>query len=280
MEDTMIHDSTAKGALLMSSANISFCAMACMVKYVAFLNIYTTTLFRFMVGMGIVGLLAMSGRIKLSFINKPGLFVRGLLGGAAIAISFLSISKLGLVKAGIIIQLYPVFAVIFGWLLLRERLSRGATIAIIGAFAGACMLLVDRPHAIAMEYRIGIYEIISVFGALLGGLTVVMVKKLQATDSTPAIINPGAISLGTSMMLIAIGILATVGQLLSTDSLRYLSVATASALVMAMPLFTGIAGIVLFKERLGIAGYSGAGLLLVSTAVALYQRPGSKKGES
>jgi uncharacterized membrane protein len=147
LEESMVRGGTIKGALFMSSANVSFCAMACMVKYVAHLNVYTTTLFRFLVGMGIMGLLAMSGRISLSFVNKPALFARGLMGGASIAISFLSIAKLGLIKAGIIIQLYPMFAAIFGWVLLKERLSIGAMLSIIGSFGGVCLLLTDHPGA-------------------------------------------------------------------------------------------------------------------------------------
>jgi drug/metabolite transporter (DMT)-like permease len=288
LEESMVRGGTIKGALFMSSANVSFCAMACMVKYVAHLNVYTTTLFRFLVGMGIMGLLAMSGRISLSFVNKPALFARGLMGGASIAISFLSIAKLGLIKAGIIIQLYPMFAAIFGWVLLKERLSIGAMLSIIGSFGGVCLLLTDHPGAGFVSPGIGLYEVIALFGTLLGGLTVVLVKKLQSTDSTPAIffaqcligfwivlipasIDTGSISLNASLVLVAIGICATVGQLLSTDSYRYLSIATGSALVMIMPLLTSFAGMALFHERLGVQGYIGAAIVIASMAGALWK---------
>jgi drug/metabolite transporter (DMT)-like permease len=284
----MVRGSAIKGALFMSSANVSFCAMACMVKYVSHLNIYTTTLFRFLVGMGIMGLLALSGRISLSFVNKPGLFTRGLMGGASVAISFLSIAKLGLVKAGIIIQLYPMFAAIFGWIVLKERVSIGTMVSIIGAFSGVCLLLTDHPGAGLVSPGVGPYELIAIFGALLSGLTVVLVKKLQSTDSTPAIffaqclvglwivlipasIDTGSISLNASLVLVAIGILATIGQLLSTDSYRYLSIATGSAFVMVLPLLTCFAGMALFHERLGMQGYIGSTIVIASMAGALWR---------
>jgi drug/metabolite transporter (DMT)-like permease len=286
----MVHGNAFKGALLMCSANVAYCIMACMVKCVAYLNSYTTTLFRFLIGLGIIGLLAMSGRINLSFVNKKGLFIRGIMGGAAIAISFLSITKLGLLKAGIIIQLYPVFATIFGWIMLKERLSIVPAISILCSFSGVCLLLADRPGPHAQIFSIGLYDAIAILGALLGGLTVILVKKLQATDSTPSIffaqclggfwivlipasVDMGSISLCASFLLVAIGILATVGQLLSTDSYRYLPIATASALVMMLPLFTSIAGIILFHERLGVPGYIGAGIVLVSTVGMLGKKP-------
>lgn len=286
----MVRSGAIKGALFMSSANISFCAMACMVKSVAHLNVYTTTLFRFLVGIGILGLLALSGKIKLSFVNKSGLLVRGLMGGTAIAISFLSITKLGLIKAGIIIQLYPLFAAIFGWVLLKERLSIGATVSIIGAFSGVCLLLTDHSGAGHFTLSVGLYEMIALFGALLGGLTVVLVKKLQSTDSTPAIffaqclvglwivlipasIDTGSIDLGASLILVAIGVLATVGQLLSTDSYKYLPIATCSALVMVSPLLNCIAGMALFNERLTMQTGIGATIVVLSTAIALWKKP-------
>jgi drug/metabolite transporter (DMT)-like permease len=290
LEESMVRGGTIKGALFMSSANVSFCVMACMVKYVSHLNIYTTTLFRFLIGLGILGLLALSGKIKLSFVNKSGLFVRGLMGGTAIAISFLSITKLGLIKAGIIIQLYPVFAAIFGWIILKERVSIGATLSIIGSFGGVCMLLTDHQGARLESPGIGPYEVIALFGALLGGLTVVLVKKLQSTDSTPAIffaqclvglwivlipasIDTGSINLGTSLILVAIGVFATVGQLLSTDSYKYLPIATCSALVMVSPLLNCIAGMALFNERLTMQTGIGATIVVLSTTIALWKKP-------
>jgi drug/metabolite transporter (DMT)-like permease len=281
----VVHGKIYKGALLMSSANISFCVMACLVKYVSHLNVYTMTLFRFLIGIGIIGILAMGGRISLSFVNKPGLFFRGLLGGSAIAISFLSITKLGLIKAGIIIQLYPVFATLFAWLLLRERIIPGLVLATIAALFGVYLLLLDTRAGMGI-LSVGRYEGIALFGAMLGGLAVVSVKSLQKTDSTPTIffaqclvglwivllpatVAPGSITLGASLALVAIGLFATAGQLLSTDSYRYLSVAQGSALIMMSPLLNCIAGMALFHEHLSLQTGIGAGIVMVSTGAAL-----------
>jgi len=279
---------TIKGALLMSSANVAFCAMACLVKYVSFLNVYTTTLFRFMIGMGIIGILAMSGKISLSFVNKPGLFVRGLLGGISIAISFFSITKLGLIKAGIIINLYPIFATLLSRFMLNERLSPAKVIAIIGAFAGVCVIMLEKGRG-GLDTGVGFYEALAVFGSFVGGLTVVSVKQLQKTDSTPAIffaqclvglwivlvpasIKPASISLSVSMLLISIGVLATVGQLLSTYSMLYMSVATGAAMILVTPLFNAAAGILLFHEQLTVHTIIGSVIILLSTGFSLWKR--------
>jgi hypothetical protein len=48
-----------KGAIMMTGANIAFCGMVWLIRY-ASLNIQTTTLFRFIMGLGVIGALAMT----------------------------------------------------------------------------------------------------------------------------------------------------------------------------------------------------------------------------
>lgn len=275
-----------KGALLMSTANVAFCAMACLVKYVSSVNVYTTTLFRFLIGLGVLGILAMSGRVKLAFVDKPALFLRGLMGGVAICIGFFSITRLGIIKASVIVYMYPVFATLFGCLLLRERVSARKIAATAGAFAGACVLLFDKKSSAGLFAGFGLYEIVAITGAVIAGLTVVSVKKLHETDSTvaiffaqclvglwivliPASVDTGTISLPSSIIMVAIGLLATAGQLLSTDSYRYMSVSNGSLLVMISPILSCMAGVLFFHEHMTIRTISGAAIVLGSTGFAL-----------
>ena len=169
----------ARGAAYMVLANFAFCAMACLVKQLSSMNIYTTTMFRFLIGLGIIGVLAMSGRIRLDFVNKPGLFLRGFMGGASIGIAFFTITRLGIAKSSIIVNTYPIFAVIFGRFLLGERLSVGKIAAVAGGLFGIFLLIAGgRSGGHGIFNSFGIYETIGIAGAALGGLTVVSVKKL------------------------------------------------------------------------------------------------------
>lgn len=118
---------------------------------------------------------------------------------------------------------------------------------------------------------------------MLAGLAVVSIKKLQSTDSTiaiffaqclvgagivfvPASITTVAVSPGSLGVLLSIGILATAGQLLLTDSFRHLSVATGSILVMTTPVFNCLAGLVFFHEPLSLQTGIGAVIILGSSA--------------
>ena len=77
-----------KGTALMVTACAFFCVMASLVKLVTHIDAFKIGLWRFVVGMGLLGTAAMFGVMQLKFHNWRLLFVRGLLGGAAIAENF------------------------------------------------------------------------------------------------------------------------------------------------------------------------------------------------
>ena len=256
---------TIRGVILMLFANVVFCCMAALVRFLSDCNAWTTTLFRFVTGIGIISLFALSGRIHLTFVDNRGLLLRGFLGGIATAIFFYSISKIGLVKAGFIAGLYPAFATLFSHYILKERLSPIKWLALAGSFGGIILIMNSNAKTNGLFSGYSRYDLFALTGTMLAGLSVVSVKKLQTTDSTvaiffaqccigafivfiPASIGQITISPGILLLLISVGILATVGQLLSTDSYRYLSVSTGSLLVMTIPVFNCIAGLVLFHE--------------------------------
>jgi drug/metabolite transporter (DMT)-like permease len=274
---------TSRGITKMLCANIVFCMMACLVRLLAECSAWTTTLFRFLMGIGIVGFLAMSGKIELGFVNNKGLFFRGFIGGIATALFFYSITRIGLIRAGFIASLYPAFATLFGCLFLGERISVRKVIALGGALTGVAVLLHNRSGSGGFIGTINRYDLLALTGSMLAGLAVVSIKKLQSTDSTiaiffaqclvgagivfvPASITTVAVSPGSLGVLLSIGILATAGQLLLTDSFRHLSVATGSILVMTTPVFNCLAGLVFFHEPLSLQTGIGAVIILGSSA--------------
>jgi drug/metabolite transporter (DMT)-like permease len=263
--------------------------MACLVRFLSDTNVWMTTLFRFLVGIGIISLFAMSGKIRLEFVNNKGLYVRGFIGGISTAIFFYSITKLGLIKAGFIASLYPVFAVIFGYFLLKEQLSRVKMISLTGAFIGVMFLMRNPSQAGTILNSLGLNELLAIGGTMLSGLTVVSIKKLQTTDSTvaiffaqcligacivfvPASTHTAMISSSSLLLLIAMGILATSGQLLLTNGYKYVDVSTGSIIVMTTPVLNTIAGYVFFREALSLQMAVGAVIILVSLAGLVFGR--------
>jgi drug/metabolite transporter (DMT)-like permease len=291
----MNYSNAVKGALMMTASNVAFCGMIWLIRYAGFINIQTTTLFRFIVGMGVVGILAMTGKMRLTFVDKPGLFVRGLCGGIAVWICFISIIKLGLIKSSLIGYLYPVFATVFGVFLLKEKITVAKLCSLCGALAGMAMIVLGR-QAGEVAWAFGFWEMVALFGAMLGGLTVVLVKKLQSTDSTqaiffsqclvgfwlmvvPATAAPFNCGFTGAGILLAIGLLAAIGQLVMTEGYRYVTVASGSVITLLAPVLNVAVGALVFHEPFPPMAMAGAALLLVSSAASVFfdNRGGGKE---
>jgi drug/metabolite transporter (DMT)-like permease len=279
---------TSRGILLMSMSTIAFSAMACFVKLVSSYNVYMTTSIRFVVGIIIVMLLFIPGYLKGSFNNKKQLFFRGLFGGAAILISFISITKLGLVKASVLSNTYPIFATIFGVVLLKEKISVVKIAAITAAFAGIFFTSTSKDGTDGLAFTIGGYELLSVAGAILGGYAVILVKKLRATETSSSIFlaqclvglmivlvpsfSSGQVTgvpLMALMLMTAAGIFATAGQLLLTEGYHYVTVGTGAVFAMLGPVVNFVFGLLFFSETLTGTGTVGAVITLLACAILI-----------
>jgi drug/metabolite transporter (DMT)-like permease len=268
--------------------------MSGLVRYAAGIDPYKTTLFRFIVGLGVLGTAALFGRIKLRFVNGPLLLLRGLTGGIAILIFFFSISKLGVGKGTVLIYSFPIFGSIFSAILLKEKLGALRLGAILTAFAGIYLLAADNGPNHSSLGVLGKYELLAIFGAMLGGLALVSVKKLHDTDSSyaiyfsqcviglwvvvvPANIVPCSIGLSGGLLLVAIGIASMVGQLLSTEAYRYMQVATGSLLGMLVPVLNYFVGVIVFNETISWQSIIGSATVLASCVVVLIKSNGKDK---
>lgn len=275
-----------KGILLILASTAAFCLMSGLVRYASDIDPYKTTLFRFIVGLGILGTAALLGKIKLRFVNGPLLLFRGLTGGIAILILFFSISKLGVGKGTVLIYSFPIFGSIFSSIFLKERIGVIRFGAILMAFAGIYLLAADNGQGLLLLGVLGKYELIAIFGAMLGGVALVSVKKLHDTDSSyaiyfaqcviglwivvvPANIVSCSIGISGGLLLVAIGATSTVGQLLSTEGYRYVQVATGSLLGMLVPVLNYFLGVVVFGEVISWRSVVGSAIVLGSCVVVL-----------
>lgn len=275
-----------KGVALILASTAAFCLMSGLVRYASNIDPYKTTLFRFIVGLGMVGTAALLGRITLKFTNGPLLVLRGLTGGIAVLIFFFSISKLGVGKGTILIYSFPIFGTIFSSIFLKEKIGSIRFGAILIAFAGIYLLAAENGHGLSLVGVLGTYELLAIFGAMLGGVALVAVKKLHDTDSSyaiyfaqcviglwvvivPANIVPCSIGISGGLLLVAIGVASSVGQLLSTEGFRYVQVATGSLLGMLVPVLNYFLGVVAFGEVISWRSIVGSATVLGSCVVVL-----------
>jgi drug/metabolite transporter (DMT)-like permease len=282
-----------QGAVLILASTVVFSLMSALVRYASYIDPYTTTLFRFVVGLGILGTAALLGKISLKFVNGPLLFFRGLFGGTAILIYFFSIAKLGVGKGTVLIYAFPIFGSIFSSIFLKEKIGLIRLGAILMAFCGIYLLAADNGDGSPSIGVLGKYELLAIFGAMLGGMALVLVKKLHDTDSSyaiyfaqcviglwivvvPANIVPCSIGFYGVLLLLAIGVTATAGQLLSTEGYRYIEIATGSLLGMLLPVMNYFIGVTIFGESFSWQSFIGSSVVVGSCVIVLLKNNRNK----
>ena len=275
-----------KGAALILSSTVAFCIMSGLVRYASGIDPYKTTLFRFVVGLGILGTAALFGKIRLRFVNGRLLFLRGLFGGVAILLCFWSIAKLGVGKGTVLIYSFPIFSSIFSVIFLKEKIGLFRAAAILAAFFGIYLLASDNGNGSNLLAFLGKNELLAIFGAMLGGIALVIVKKLHDTDSSyaiyfsqcviglwivvvPANVVPCSIGLSGGILLVAIGVTATIGQLLSTEAYSYVEISTGSLLGMLVPVVNYIIGVTVFGEFVSWRSILGTAAVIGSCIVVI-----------
>lgn len=275
-----------KGIVLMLAATAAFCAMSALLKIASDISPFRTVLFRFAVGLGLLSLAALWGKIKLEFIRKDLLFWRGLSGGTGVFIFFLSIVKLGVGKGTVFTYSYPVFACIFSGLFLKERIRPMKWCLIAAAFLGIYCLAAGDIDATFPANFFGVYELLAVGGAVCSGIAVVLVKKLHETDSSyaiffaqclvgfwlfvaPANITTDAGGMSEGALLLSIGIVAAVAQLLMTEAYRYVTVTTGALLNMLVPVLNFVLALVVFHETFTWIEIAGTVLVVSSCALVI-----------
>jgi drug/metabolite transporter (DMT)-like permease len=233
------------------------------------------TLVRFLVG--IVAVLAL-------FAVRPGTFrpvrygllaSRGLFGGLAALLYFLSIALIPAGEATLLNNTFPIWAVLISFFLLGERPTFHLAVALLIASAGVFLVLGGGE----LTFGLGPGELLGIASAAFGGAAVTSIRALRATDNAPTIFF--AMSLGGVLVSIpfgfaawpreatpwlaagGVGLVAFLAQLLMTEAYGALSVAEAALWQQLTPIasfawglsigerFTGMTAV---GVLLGIAG--------------------------
>lgn len=273
----------SKGILLTLGSVVFFALMAVLVKAIPNVSSYQTTFFRFAIGLGIIGILSLFGIIQLKFNDKKGLFWRGFVGGIAVYLFYLAILKLGVGKGSVYIYSYPIFATLFSMLILKEKVEPIKFVVIFISFAGLILLSVGGGKE-SLE-GMGFYELIAIAGSITTGLAVVFVKKLHDSDNSYAIffsqcivgfwmflVPSGATQakgdVSELLLLVLVGVVATIGQLFMTEGYKYVNVATGSLLQSMVPVFNLFSGWLIFREQFSTVEMVGS-LVIVGSCFAL-----------
>jgi drug/metabolite transporter (DMT)-like permease len=213
--------------------------------------------------------------------NVRGLLLRGTLGGAAVLCFFLSVEHLPVGVATLLNYTAPLWASLWAFLFLRERVPRLTFAAMAVAFFGVALVL--RGESSSLSLGSGGWELVGVLSGVLSGASVATIRELRRTDGSWEIFLAfnlgGLVVCGPStwagflrptphewLLLVAVGLLSVAAQLGLTWALRYSTAAGSGVLMQLTPVTAFLGGALAFGDRIPAASLAGAGLALSGVA--------------
>ncbi|MCL4715257.1 MAG: DMT family transporter [Hyphomonadaceae bacterium] len=249
-----------------------------------------TNLWRFLFALPILALLAARGKrgeprdVRL-------LLIAGVFFALELSLWATSLTKTTVANATLLTNMTPIFAALFGWLLLKERIAPGVLLGGAVALAGAVLLAIGRSRAgqgpaSAGEGWLG--DMIATGSALGYAAYLLMLRSigsrvgvggvmLWASLSGAAVTFALALMLGDALLphsvrgwliLIGLGVVTQVGgQGLIAFGVGRLPILVSTVLLWMQPLAAAVLSWIIFGEALGPIAFLGAALILAGLFV-------------
>ncbi|MCA8885632.1 MAG: DMT family transporter [Hyphomonadaceae bacterium] len=256
---------------------------------------HATNLWRFLFALPILAAWAANSRPIPSARQTLWLVGGGLLFGLEISLWAMALNLTTITNATLLVNLTPVFAAIFGWLWLKERLSLpilgGGALALVGAVTLA-LARAQSGHGPAEAAAHGwIGDSIALLGAIFYAGYLMIVRAMGKNVSVGAVMfwaTLGAtvvsavlsFSLGEAMMpqtwfgwalVIGLGLLVQIcGQGLIAYGVGRLPIVISTVLLWMQPVVAAVLSWILFGEALSAVALLGAALVLAG--IFLVQR--------
>lgn len=268
------------GVLWMLASVVLFTANTLLIKAASLATAgadgWMASLFRGVIGIVLLQVLyGKGGKLgwRRMFSNRL-VVARGLIGGVAIILFYITITELGAARATVLNLTYPMFATVIAAFWLGEKVPVATRWWLVAALAGLMVFLgigslAETPSA---------YDLLALLGALAAGWVVVIIRKLRH-DEHPATIY-GSLAVCTLLMglpsvgklpalppsgwgLLALaGFIVTFGQLMMTSAYQRLPIARGASLQMSLPVLTAVGAFAFFGESFETHELIGAVLTL------------------
>ncbi len=178
------------------------------------------------------------------------------------------------------------FVSLLAFIFLREKIGIHRVIAVVVGFMG--VIVVMRP---GVEGVVNIYALIPLFGALGAAIAITSVRKLSQTESTATLLVYQAVFVGVLagiplfwvwktpsvfglILLLAMGVLAAIGQWVGVRALRVGEASVVSNIDYVKLIFAGVFGYFLFAEFPDSYTIIGAAIIIGSSVYLYFRESG------
>ena len=213
--------------------------------------------------------------------------MRGLVGISAMYCYFWALGHMPLTEAFLVKLTGPLFMPLLAFWWLREPMNSHSWLALLIGFAGVVVTL--NPGA---GTELSIAALIALTGAVLAALAKVTIRRMSATESSQTIVFYFALT-GTLITLpaagmnwqpvppqswpwiIALGVVATIGQLALTQAYRIAPTGKVGVYVYSAVIYGGLMGWLIWEEVPNLTTWAGGALIICAGLINL-RRPKSK----
>jgi len=239
---------------------------------------------------GVGALLSLGAFALIPGLYRPSnhrlLILRGLSGGAVVALYFYALAHIPAGEAGILYNVFPVIATVLAVVVFKERPTLHLWLAILAASLGVALVLGQG----RLGFGFGRGELAALGAALFAATSANAIRAVRHTDNAATIfffclaglpvVLPFALTAwpGGSApwgLAILMSLLAYGGQLLMADAYGPLSVAEAAVWMQLLPIFQYLLAVPLLGERATLAGL--LGVLLTVAGVAYGTLRGARR---
>jgi len=280
-----------RALLIMLASAAFFVANVLLVRALGALgsaNVWLIAVARFVVGLAMIVVVYRREFQPTHLWRNRKLIDRGVVGGAGVYLTYLTVVKLGAGRAIFIGNTYVIWAAFLAAWWLKERLRP----AILTGGAAALVGLALLTNVFSSARPPGVYDALAVLAALMSAHVVVTIRQLHDTEHTstifaaqctyglllctgPAIVTFEPLTPLAWGVLLAASLCAGAGQLTMTRAFRDLPAAEGSLIQMLVPLGVSLGGAAFFREHFSLHEILGAVLILAGCAFIALRRDAS-----
>jgi drug/metabolite transporter (DMT)-like permease len=245
-----------------------------------------------------VGVVAVAGawaifRVELRPHRWGWLFARGLFGGTSVLLYFSCIEHLGVGRATLLNYTSPVWSLLFGWILLKERPRRHAIPALLLTLAGVVLIVGSG----AGGRPVSGWDFLGELSALSAGMAVTAIRAARraGNDGTPAeshwsvfasfttlgvvatlppVIPPFGHWVGPSarewLLLLCMAATSVWAQLIMTRALKHVTVTAMGIIHQVTVVLTVLGGILFFGETMTLRSAIGSAVTVAGVLWVVY----------
>ncbi len=288
-------DNTMRGVLMIILSAFCFACMNVLVRLAGDIPSVQKSFFRNLVAAVFAGAILWKERVPVQIKKEARLSLgaRCLFGTIGILCNFYAVDHLLVADASILNKLSPFFAIIFSYLLLKERIAFFQAVCVGAAFAG-CLFVVKPGFQNTALFP----AMVGVCGGLGAGIAYTMVRRLGSMGvKGPVIVFYFSLSsclvvvpwimihftpmdLRQLMILLMAGVCAAGGQFSITVAYTYAPARKISIYDYSQIIFATVLGYVMFGEipdRYSFVGY--ALIVAASLAMFIHNRRAERKTE-